>query len=80
MVLQDNFDRADGPLGPDYLENLFLPQDCITLQVRNNQACGNTQSLAIWRHPIPNVELVRISWTFTANSTEAFESYGIGKC
>jgi hypothetical protein len=74
IVFSDDFDRPDGGLGSNYLEN---DSEFPSLTIVSGKACGDIHSIGIYKDPII-ASKVSIYFEFTAASNEGFEAHGIG--
>jgi hypothetical protein len=73
-VFSDDFNRADGGLGSNYLE-ISAPVPSLTIV--SGKACGDIQSVGMYKNPI-YAGKVSIYFEFTAANNEGFEAYGLG--
>lgn len=70
VVFSDSFNRADGELAGRWMSQDGHPSQTISGQ----QACGSGTAIAIFDRPFTET-LVRMSFTFSTQSAEAFEVY-----
>lgn len=71
-VFSDNFNRANGNPGSNYL-TLISPGEA---KINNNQLCGDVQSVVFYRTNI-DADEVKVTWTFTSSNDEGLESYAV---
>lgn len=71
-IFYDNFDRPDGPLGPNWVTSDIYQTP--PLNITNKQACANTQAFGVYKSSI-TADMVRVSYSFSAQSQAGLETY-----
>lgn len=74
LLWMDTLQRAVGRIGPNYLTGLG---NTPPLMVSPLGACASTQSLGILNKVLLNQNIIRIQYTFLAQSVEGMESYSM---